>query len=185
MADLRNSSLDLQRIGGRDREDVPRASWDFRIYNQGPPCTLLTSRRGLKDWQTGQRRGEGDREKENSLSCPSCNNSSDGEVQNSICSALLYSQPCHLSKTIRTAEKTFRSVHTGPPVLLAGRKIMSWLPWATLQSLLCSALLCYSIRRETCSLNLQQLWKCQLNRSLTFLVTNVSNITSAMNVCRE
>ncbi len=61
---------------------------------------------------TGEK--ERDREKVNSLGCPSCNNSSNGVVQNSICSVLLHSQPCHLSKTIRTAEKTFRRDHTGP-----------------------------------------------------------------------
>lgn len=35
---------------------MPRASWDFRVYNRGPVCCLLSSPWGLKDWQTGQRR---------------------------------------------------------------------------------------------------------------------------------
>lgn len=88
-----------------------------------------------------------EREKENSLGFPSCNSCSDGVVQNSICSVLLHSLPCHPSKTIQAAEKTFRRDHTGP--------FCSWLvanPYPVSSELFCC--LCFTTVSEKTERNI-------------------------------
>lgn len=132
MAILCNSSLDLQRIVLSEGMCPGQAgTLEYTTEAHHALCCNLCGVWRIDRRGTGEK--ERDREKENSLGCPSCNNFSDGEVQNSICSVLPYSQPCHLSKTIWTAEKTFRRDHTGP---LRSRLVANPCP-ASLELLCC------------------------------------------------
>lgn len=81
-------------------------------YTTGAHHVISAGFEGLTDrGKEGKRR---DRQQENCLGFPSCNNFSDGVVQGSICSLSLHSLTCYPSKTIGTAEKTFSGDHTDP-----------------------------------------------------------------------
>lgn len=112
IAVLCNSSLHVQRfVGWKAGVEGMCPAQAIQNIQQGPTMYSI-----VMSWRIGRHgRGEKerDKEKENSLGRTSCNNCSDGVVQNSICSVLLHSQPCHPSNTFWVAEKTFRGDHTG------------------------------------------------------------------------
>lgn len=141
MAFLLNSCLDCQGIVGSEAEGMCPGQTGTLEYTTEAHHELSAVSEGLKE---GAEEIKSEREKEKSLGCSSCKNSSDGVVQNSICSVLLHSQHCHLSKTIRMAEKTFRRDHTGP--------LSSW---QVTNSCPASLELCSVTASVTCSYNLQ------------------------------